>query len=46
MNIKIRLLEAKEVGPIGFSSAGTVWKDITPLLERYLILYLIKKRGQ
>ena len=36
MNITIKLLEAQEVEPIGSSFDSTVWKDITPLLERYL----------
>ena len=44
MNIKIKLLEAQEVEPIGSSFASTVWKDITPLLERYLAEQEMGKR--
>jgi len=36
VNITIKLLEAQEVEPIGASFTNTVWKNITPLLERYL----------
>jgi GNAT superfamily N-acetyltransferase len=36
MNITVRTLKKQDVGTIGSSFAGTVWKDITSLLESYL----------